>query len=694
MKKITERHLIVMILLTAAALGLTHTLVIPSWANVEEPTHFEHVRLIIERDGAQASRDIDLRIRQSIADSVVGIYHVWGVFGRMANSRIRTELGVFSDEDWSRLRDDLLADRAGSIDPNPLTLGSPQLSEPPGYYWLIASLQLLVPQDATVDTQLKVARLGSILLGLAAILMAYLTGIELFPDKPLLRISAPALLALLPSFTTIMSSVNNTVAAVFAVSFMLFAAVRLIRRGLNFPRLLLLLSSAVFCALSKPTAWIGIPLSFVAVPLARRTAWPLWVRWAALLVVFATGLSIVKWQWPRSWYPLSFSYLNDLSIKTDAPHGGRAFTLDASQSDGGLWQPLPTHFIEQLQGQTATVGAWMRASDGATSTLKPSIWVAPRDGAYEPLQAQNIPVSVTDTWQFYTTTVSVPSDTQCVFVLLAPGETDPPGRIVEYDGVVFAIGNHPASEPPILQTRSATRGNWDGHSFDNLITNGSAEGGQPLLRPELERALPFQEIADGTPLLINQRLAAYMDWRTNWSSFSLAIRWLFAGFWARFGWYIPGLPKAFIWTLGFLCIIAGIGIVRFALHSFQTHPAMPLWQRRALVFCLITALLIVAVAMLRLDPFTAGSCDRYYGRSSPSGYYVLPASMPLLLFWFLGLRQWLPDRWHRWLLAGCILGFFVMNVGSLIARQIPFFLAAYGIAPEATLWGIPPTWLP
>lgn len=121
---------------------------------------------------------------------------------------------------------------------------------------------------------------------------------------------------------------------------------------------------------------------------------------------------------------------------------------------------------------------------------------------------------------------------------------------------------------------------------------------------------------------------------------------------------------------------------------------MPLWQRRALALCLGAVLLVGSLAVLRLDPIKADVCSRYQGRFISTGYYVLPSVTPVLMLWLLGLMVWVPERWHRWFVVGCILGFFLLVMGGLLGRQIPFYLAAYGLESTPTLWSIPQAWLP
>lgn len=474
--KHTESMLIGMVLLLSAALGAAHALITPAWANVEEPGHFEYVRFIATHAALPDPAAPDPAIRQRILDSFVWKHSEAGTAGRMANTRLGRELGLRDEQDWARLRG-VLAGQPGyeafSLTPTPEALlatgltpiGQSQLDEPPGYYLLAALTQPLAPR-ASIETQLLLARLASVPLGVATVWLAYLVMVELFPQQRPVRVVVPALIALQPSFVVLTGAVNNTVAAAAAVSALLFAAVRTVRRGAGGLNLLLLGGAALACVFSKPTAYAALLVIPVALVLARRRPWPRWVVAGAAAV--AVGLLIAAFEWarPAAWYMPRPGLAVPAS---DAPAGQYVFRLEAGQAPGGLYQTAPSTVIEQVEGRTVTLGVWMRSPDGSATAPLPSIWAAPNEGRPEPLPATVAGAPLDEGWQFFAATAEIPAGTQCLAVRMLPGSGEAAASAVEYDGLALAVGERPLAEAPIFEGRGATRGQWGGAFSSSFI---------------------------------------------------------------------------------------------------------------------------------------------------------------------------------------------------------------------------------
>ncbi len=674
-----------LIMLTSCALGITHALITPAWANVEEAGHFEYMRFVVEHGSLPRDGETDSDIQQRIRESFVWKHHRWGSAGRMANRRLVEELRLYTDADWLRLRDDL-EQLPGYEDITPDTLTAvPQSEEPPGYYLYAALFQFLIPARR-IETQLLVARLSSVLLGALTIWLAYRTSAEMFPGSryQYVRIGVPALVGLLPSFVVLASAVNNTIAAAAAVSLLIFACARLIRHGFSPGRLLLVLGGAAACLLSKPSAYWGLLLAVAALPLSTRQAWPKWSLPATLVVCVSVPFILLSWQWPMSWY-----HVPDRAapLRPDAPVGKRVIDLGFDGEPHSLFQMIPAHIVRRIRGETVTLGAWVRRDPAAEATL-PSLWAAANEEKLTPLPLRESTPVPDGEWSFHAATLTIPADTQCLAVRLG-SEQGEEGSMALYDGLVLALGERPLDELPSFSDRFAERGTWGGEPFANVILNGSAERGQPLLRPEVQRFLPPQL---ARYLNLNPRLASFTDWRANWPAFNQSVRWLFTSFWSRFASANPGLPRNAVLALGVLSILSGLGMVVFAVRLLRGAER---WQQRELALVLLAAVMAVGSAVLRLDAFVfPGHCDFYQGRFISTGYYIIPGALPLLTVWYLGLEQWVPRRWHRWLLVAAVLSFYFMTVGSLLGRQIPDFLLAYGLAPKPTAWAWLWGWAP
>ncbi len=683
----TERQLILILLLLSAALGVAHAIIVPTWSQVEEPGHFEYIRTLIVHRELPDPDDPDLNIRREIIATYIWAHHRLGSGGRMANQILIDTLGLETDADWIALRD-RLQEEPGYASPGDaeryINRFNSQLNEQPGYY-LAAALVLFPFRNAALETQLMIARLFTVGLGVLTIWLAYLTACELFPDDWLMRIAVPAVVALLPSFVVLTGTVNNTVAAAAAVSLAAYASVRLVRRGYGLWGLALLVMGVAACMVSKTTAYAGIPVALLAILLARRKAWPRWILYTVLGLVGLGAVITLRWHYPASWYRVDFD--NGTQRVDDAPEGSRVFEQMANYPNASMWQALPGSTVEELRGQPVTIGGWMRADHEQVLEHPPSLYYAPDRGNPERILWVEEPVIVGEEWQFYATTVTIPEDAQCmVYQMLAPGEYAGEYTI-QYDGITMAVGDWPLDDPPQFENRAASRGTWGGKAFENLLLNASAERGIPLIRSDLETLLPDQ-LAD-TGIKLNPRLATLMDWKANREIFSQALRWLFTSFWSRYGWSMPGLPRWIILGLFGLCLVSGVGLI---VYGIRAYPKAPLWQRRATALLLLGAGLSVGMAVFRIDPIQMPLyCDFYQGRFISTGYYIIPGVLPLMAVWYLGLRQWVPERGQRWLLAVMVMGLFLLSIGVLFGRQIPDYLTVYGIDPPLTLlmrlWG-------
>ncbi len=674
MPPLRERLYLILVLLTSGSLALAYVLIIPPWSAPDEPSHFQVVLEIAEHGRRPTAENTDPEIAARIINSIVWASRWIAMAGQMENARLTQELGIKDEASWQQLKADL-ATRDGYfnlMEQTPKGTVNWQLDEPPGYY--AAEALLLLPFRARpVEQQLRVARLGSILFGLLTLVAAYGTASELFPADRLVRLALPALIGVHPSFIAQMGAVNNTIAAALALSLVLWASIRLLRRGVSGPRLLFVAAAMAGCLLAKSTAYVGAPIGLLSLALAWIKPWPRWVLPATAAGALALIPLVVRWERPAAWYPV----FRDASVETQAALGDWIFVLPAADQPVFLWQNFPVDWIAEVRGKTVTVGAWMRSEESNQVQL-PTIWAAPDGGELAPLWSGTAPIS--PEWTWHAVSVNVPTGTQCLSLVLAGGAS-----LVEIDGIVAANGTYPTDAPPDFSDGAGRRGRWGERDFTNLARNGSAEMGWPLLSPGVVSLIPSQ--AAELPLNLNARIASFWDWKFNRLFLSQTVRWLFVTFWSRFAWGAPGLPVVLIGLLGILSALAGGGAVRHVGISARSYP---MWQRHGLFVCLFMGAAVVGLAVLRLDPILLPtSCSEAWRRLLPNGYYVIPGIVPLMLVWFLGLREPAPPRWRRWLAAGCVLGLFSLGTASLLLRQVPAFLALYGLTIEPGPWRLP-----
>ena len=125
--------------------------------------------------------------------------------------------------------------------------------QPPLYYLLATPIFLLF------DGALPPLRLFSSLLGAGVIVLTYLVGRRICPGRPLVTLTAVALVALIPQHIAMMAGVNNDILAeLLLAAALLGAATMLTAEDAPKPWLLGLVLGAVF--LTKSTAYVAAPV--------------------------------------------------------------------------------------------------------------------------------------------------------------------------------------------------------------------------------------------------------------------------------------------------------------------------------------------------------------------------------------------------------------------------------------------------
>jgi hypothetical protein len=249
---IAQRYQLLLFLALVLARGVMFTLVIPPWQHPDEPTHFEHIRMIAESGKLPAPSDVSLPIRKEIAASMY-LYKFWvGIpqpsLGDQALSTVGTSpLGVY-------------------------TLTQPRL------YYIVAAVWLHPWLGQPVETQLYVVRLLSVLLSLVVVTCGYWVARTQFSSNPLMATAVGAFLVFLPGYTDIMAAVNNdALVNAVAACFILLIALAL-RRGTHvFVSLLLIVLSAGILAIgmaTKATA-LGLVLAFPLMWVVVGAIWAL-----------------------------------------------------------------------------------------------------------------------------------------------------------------------------------------------------------------------------------------------------------------------------------------------------------------------------------------------------------------------------------------------------------------------------------
>lgn len=580
--------------------GILYLVLLPPWQHYDEPTHFEYVRLIALRHRIPEPGEYDLALRREIASSMEAT-DFW--------------------EDWG-------SPPFGYWDDEPPHIGASELAHPPLYYLAQSMPQVLLAHQS-VEMQLYVARLGSVLLYVVVVASAYGTVTEGFPRRRWLPLVVATFIAFLPPLTDLLSGVNNDAGAAAVASAFLWAAVRLVRRGPSPERLGLAGILAVLCLLTKTTAGAVAIAVLAAVVLTQiRRPHRRWL-WAALaFLIPITLLLLVSWDGQAAYWLSESEASAPNQTRVQAPLGTKALALAAGgrSHPRSVFQELSEQAARDLKGATVTVGAWIKAREGAEGFAALSL--------YDGNQDHRLATRVTGDWEFYafTATLGVATPGLAVRVLL-PERSDAASE-VHVDGLLLVEGEMPIGELPRFDTVRGEQGGWGPYQFDNLLRNGSAEIAWPSLRPWAGAVGIYQKPATWI-------LHSLMDWRrTGWvyvREFEVLLR----SFWGTFGWNHLSLPDGWFYLLAATTIAAIIGLVVGLVRRCRSPQEVDRWQWRIWVLFGVALLAGWGSAILRIHPVFATRQVFW-----PAARYAVVAIVPTATLLCAGLAALLPRRWR------------------------------------------------
>ena len=620
----SERLAGTLVLLIALAQSALYLALVPPWQHYDEPTHFEYAWLIANRTWLPGPSDTDPSLRREIAASMLER----GFFGELQNPN--TFRG--DRETW---------------------IGLSELQHPPTYY-LLVSLPLRLVRHLDIASQLYTARIVSLLLFVSTIAMAAAIMRELTPAGHALRWAVPLACALLPPFVDLMTGVNNDVGVTAAFTLFLWGAVRTIRSGLNWRRLVWVFGCAGLAAAVKNTGAVALVLAILALLMAawRQFGWR-W-RWlVALAVVGVAPILLVSVGWGDAayWYRARDVVGQDAPTRAQAdaaPFGPHALVLE-TRADGlpsMLIGPLLPEDSRRLAGHTITLGGWVWADRTATVSAPALSYTA-----MGMLRAQTVtrPVTVTTTPVFYAWTFPVPEQTYYLsyIVQTEPASPDEPPLRLYLDGALIADGAYTSGEAPVFDDATAGAGMWGGQRFINLIRNPSFDASWPRVQPWVDHALITY--IHRTPA---QLLTTLIDVSRLQSLFLPAmLRPPVDGLVYRFSWNQIRLPSVG-WVYGLYVVgsLAIAGCVAWLIRARGASSSYP-----ACVFLMLSGLLIWANTILRPLPFLG---EQYV---LPASRYTYPAIVITMLVLVGGWWAIWPAKWRISALAALLSCCVVLN---------------------------------
>ncbi len=606
MHRLTERQKVFLVLLLALIQGSIHFFLLPPWQHYDEPTHFEYAWLIANHQELPEEHTIDHHMRHEVATSMMKYDFFWNL----------TPPDLLNKEQT-------------------IWIGISELGHPPGYY-LLSSIPLYFTQDLDVTIQLYTARAISLLMFLAIIGVTIGLVRDIVPPKHPLGWLIPLTVLLLPPFASHMTAVNNDVAAVLIFSLFLWGSVRLIRYGLSWGRLLWVVMAACFTVMIKNTAAIALVMLPVALILTicRQYKWS-WYRVASgvmalivlsLILVLDTG-DAAYWYRDELHQPQVSMTQGDSLISP----GESALMLEVNPADSlRKWlNPLLPHQVNQIKGQTVTVGGWLWADD-PIQISSPGLFISLKGEKTLHRLKQVIEISTTPT--FFAHTYQIPDETEVAYYAFwgenLSGKNEP--FQVYLDDAFLVVGDH----SDISTTLSQTAPLPSAIEKNNLVRNPSGEQTWLRLRPWVHSLMA--PLLRRSPSYIFNALEDVQ--RSKPILFDRVGPFLLYDFFAAFAWGHVRFGVEWISFFKLLVAIVSIGSLKWIIeHIKQSRES----QYPQLFFLMLTALAVWAATLLWPLPY------QWAKMPLPSGRYLYTSIIPIAFILAGGWWALWPKRYRR-----------------------------------------------
>lgn len=623
----------------AVVQGLAYVSVVPPWSVPDEPQHFAYVKKLV--DGPDSSADGYARIERQIMTSM--IQQRW--FATNQIDPPARQPVVFDDFPFFHLT------------------RIPEGYQPSGYY-LLAALILERVGHRSIEGQLYVVRLVSVVLGIVVVGIAYVTARLVFVDDRLMPLVVAATVALVPQRAFIASGVNNDNLAILAASLVFLVLISLIASGVSILRLLALACGLFLVANSKATAFAVLPgvvavgVGAALVSIARR-----WSRTAAFAVA-AGGLAVAIVAISQSFYPCGAAMWNaygDMPCpRVAAPGPAGQFALRVTDNSTSLRavlsQQLTGDALHRLRGHTVTFGAWVRTESGVQSAYAQ---------VYDGRTSYTLGFTAGPEWTFHARSILIPRDALALQVNL--GATNSVVRTIGevfYSGIVLVDGDlSRAGAPSIVNGTNVT---WDRKQFTNAVVNANGETAtyQPItvLRDGLKRTGGLSALTAAQTLVNRARLQP-----ESLQTYTAYTSILINSFWGQFGWMNVPLPDELYSALQCLTLVSLVAAAWFVVdrrHRSTNCAASIRWQAVGLSMLMV------------LSGFTMAFFRDVPPAGQSQGRYALPVVVPFAVVFCSGIRRACPPHARSWPP--------VALVAALVALDAVGLAAA--IAPLTNLW--------
>ena len=554
--------------------------------------------------------------------------------------------------------------------------------------YIMHGLAQLAISTSDTYTRLIFGRLVGVSVSVALACVVYSLGVLLFNDRGIAW-AAAAITVLMPSASSIMSSVSSEGPALLSVSFLFWAAALACQRGFSLLRIFSLCLGIVACLFTKVTALFAIPL--VTLMLLNRLGF----GWRELFLCATFGFAGVvaglsaslthagaaHWYVTRSpWLvsihgsPARLATVSTIVEEHLLRNIGETYAFTSRPIVPGFEGPingvvqfLPQEDAARLSGKTLTLGSWVRANPGQ-QIYSPEVVLA-----YNSVNQRTLPSKdfrAKGIWQYSAYEVNIPAEVTDIGVLL-PWSKNTAGTGVFWDDITLAEGSFESIHaPPIYDLESDIVGSWGGVRFVNLLKNGSAE-------------TQWKAIPTATAYLImrnatlanrfNGQLFMIQDWDRTRSGYMLGMKAIFATFWGSFmGGDVPGLARWHYVIISIVLVLACLGWARRALRSFAEHSgnhSLSMIPLPIATSFAISGLFYVLIGVVRMEVSAEWVPPLFYA----TGRFVLPVIALAVLLTIAGISQLFPKRPTRVVLALVVAGVYLANTWMLFNVEIPYF---------------------
>lgn len=279
---LTRKTLLISFFSLALLNGVLYLTLTPPWQAPDEPTHFEHVRILRDRPGYFSPRP-DFALQREIIISLDD-HNYWHYVG--------VEEPVSLPETF--------------LEAPFLSAAPSQIGKNPPFYYLIAALVLKLFPGRTLEAELYCLRGLSLFFSLLTVWMVFTCARRIFPGDFLFSLTCAGFVAFLPQFMVIGTSVSPDPLINLLGAIAIYLVIRVHKTGLSRSGILLIgllylggmMVSYKFLLLVPPlfTVWL-IQLFFRG----RKTfSWLRFFIWFFLIIIFLIlGFSWLVWFFPE-----------------------------------------------------------------------------------------------------------------------------------------------------------------------------------------------------------------------------------------------------------------------------------------------------------------------------------------------------------------------------------------------------------